>query len=114
MSAPADQLALFGGEEAVVVRRSARARRLSLRVFPHGVVEVVAPLRVGERSIRQFVQSHSDWIAKARSGFRALHGDAGLAPPAESGLRRSTNAGKSTTWTATDACGQLQRPAAGG
>lgn len=83
MSAPADQLALFGGEEAVVVRRSARARRLSLRVFPHGVVEVVAPLRVGERSIRQFVQSHSAWIAKARGGFRALQGDAGLAPPAE-------------------------------
>jgi len=83
VSAPADQLVLFGGEEAVVVRRSARARRLSLRVFPHGVVEVVAPLRVGEPSIRQFVQSHAAWIARARGGFRALHGDAALAPPAE-------------------------------
>jgi predicted metal-dependent hydrolase len=83
VSAPADQLALFGSEEAVVLRRSARARRLSLRVFPHGVVEVVAPLRAGQRSIEQFVRSHAAWIAKARGYYRERVGDAGFAPPAE-------------------------------
>lgn len=83
MSAPADQLGLFDGEDAVVVRRSARARRLALKVFPHGAVELVAPLRAGERSIQKFLRSHAGWIAKARSHFRALHGDAGFAPPDE-------------------------------
>lgn len=81
MTAPAAQLTLFGNEEAVVVRRSARARRLALRVFPHGVVEVVAPLRAGRSSIEQFVHSHAGWIAKTRGHFRALQGDAGFAPP---------------------------------
>ena len=81
MTAHADQLALFAATDAVVVRRSARARRLGLRVFPHGVVEVVAPLRAGRRSIEQFVQSNAGWIEKARSSFRELHGDAGVVPP---------------------------------
>jgi predicted metal-dependent hydrolase len=83
VSAPGGQLALFGSEEAVVLRRSARARRLSLRVFPHGVVEVIAPLRAGRRSIEQFVRSNQGWIAKARGQFLALHGSLGFAPPAE-------------------------------
>jgi predicted metal-dependent hydrolase len=69
--------------DEVVVRRSARARRLGLRVFPHGVVEVVAPLRVGQRSIDQFVRSHAGWIERTRGRFQALVGDAGFAPPAE-------------------------------
>ena len=83
MTTPADQLALFGSEEAVIVRRSARARRLTLRVFPHGVVEVVAPLRAGRTSIEQFIHTHAGWIAKTRGHFRALQGDAGFAPPLE-------------------------------
>jgi predicted metal-dependent hydrolase len=69
--------------DEVVVRRSARARRLGLRVFPHGVVEVVAPLRVGQRSIDQFVRSHAGWIERTRGRFQALVGDAGFAPPTE-------------------------------
>jgi len=83
VSVPAVQLGLFDGADAVVIRRSARARRLALRVFPHGAVEVVAPLRAGERSIRTFLHSHAGWIAKARGHFRQLHGDAGFAPPNE-------------------------------
>lgn len=83
MTVPAQQLALFGSEEAVVVRRSARARRLGLRVFPHGVVEVVAPMRAGKRSIEDFIRSNATWIAKARGHFQALHGDGGFAPPAQ-------------------------------
>jgi predicted metal-dependent hydrolase len=81
-----DQLALFGAAEAVVVRRSTRARKLALRVFPHGVVEVVAPLRTGQRTIDQFVLSNAGWIARTRGRFRALVGDAGFAPPVEIAL----------------------------
>lgn len=81
MKTHADQFSLFAATDAVVVRRSARARRLGLRVFPHGVVEVVAPLRAGQRSIEQFVHSNAGWIEKARSSFRELHGEAGVVPP---------------------------------
>lgn len=83
MNVPASQLALFEATDDVVVRRSARARRLAVRVFPHGVVEVVAPLRASEISIRQFVRSQAAWIAKSRGYFQAVVGDAGLAPPVE-------------------------------
>ena len=83
MSVPGEQLALFDSEEAVVVRRSARARRLGLRVFPHGVVEVVAPLRAGNSSIEQFLRSNAGWIEKTRGSFQALQGDFALAPPGE-------------------------------
>lgn len=86
MNAPADQLGLFGSEEAIVVRRSARARRLGLRVFPHGVVEVVAPLRAGQRSIDNFLRSNASWIARARERFRVLQGDAGFEPPGQIAL----------------------------
>lgn len=75
-----DQLALFGAEAAVVVRRSARARRLSLRVFPHGLVEVVAPQRAAERSIRRFVSDHEAWIQRARREF-GVSPQAGMAGP---------------------------------
>lgn len=83
MNAPAEQLGLFSDGDAVVVRRSARARRLGLRVFPHGAVEVVAPLRAGKGSIEQFLRSNAGWIEKARGSFQALQGDTGLAPPGE-------------------------------
>jgi predicted metal-dependent hydrolase len=77
----ARQLGLFGVEQALVVRRSGRAKRLALRVFPHGVVEVVAPLRVAHSSIEAFVQANAAWIARARDHFRA--GDNSTDPPAE-------------------------------
>ena len=76
------QLALFGAEGAVVVRRSTRARRLSLRVFPHGLVEVVAPQRAAERSIRRFVSEHQGWIQRARREFSASPQASTVDPPA--------------------------------
>jgi len=76
-----DQLALFGADSAVVVRRSARARRLSLRVFPHGLVEVVAPQRAAERSIRRFVSDHEAWIQRARREFSTSPQAASVDPP---------------------------------
>ena len=80
------QLALFGAESAVVVRRSSRARRLSLRVFPHGLVEVVAPQRAAERSIHRFVNDHQDWIQRARREFDAAPQARMVDPPVEISL----------------------------
>ena len=86
MSPPINQLKLFGDGDAIVIRRSARARRLGLRVFPHGVVEVVAPLRAGQRSIDHFLRSNASWIARTRERFRLLQGEAGFEPPAQIAL----------------------------
>jgi predicted metal-dependent hydrolase len=61
----ASQLSLFdalNGAAPMTIRRSARARRLSVRVHRNARVEVVAPPRVSERAVRQFVDSHRDWI----------------------------------------------------
>ncbi|NGP54745.1 SprT family zinc-dependent metalloprotease [Thioalkalivibrio sp. XN8] len=83
MSAAPDsgQLGLFGTPDDYVVRRSRRARRLSLRVFPHGVVEVVAPERAAERTIRRFVADHQDWIGRARREFGVAAEGCGVEPP---------------------------------
>ena len=80
---PPGQLALFGAEAAVVVRRSARARRLSLRVFPHGLVEVVAPQRAAERSIRRFLSEHQAWIERTRCELGVSPHASRVDPPAE-------------------------------
>lgn len=50
---------------AVQVRRSQRARRLSLRVYPHGRVEVVAPPRVAAAQVQHFVDANRGWITAA-------------------------------------------------
>ena len=55
------------------VRESNRARRLSIRVFPRGRVEVVVPRRTRPKEVREFVEAHRDWISKARAGFAAEH-----------------------------------------
>ncbi|MFM7432868.1 MAG: M48 family metallopeptidase, partial [Gammaproteobacteria bacterium] len=47
---------------AWTLRRSARARRLALRVHHDGRVEVVAPRGVGEAMIGHFVDRHLEWI----------------------------------------------------
>jgi hypothetical protein len=55
------------------VRESSRARRLSIRVFPRGRVEVVVPKRTRPQDVREFVAAHRDWIDKARASFAADH-----------------------------------------
>lgn len=82
IATPPGQLSLFDAAEAIVVRHSVRARRLGLRVFPHGVVEVVVPPRTGQRSIRDFVAANAAWIARVRSQFLLLQGETGGRPPA--------------------------------
>ena len=46
------------------VRTSARARRVQLRVLPHGVVEAVVPRGFDPVVLEAFVQRHRDWLAR--------------------------------------------------
>jgi len=48
------------------VRVSGRARRMSIRVHPHGQVEVVVPKRTTPGDVRTFVGAHREWIERAR------------------------------------------------
>ena len=67
MSANADdaQFSLFKPPAATAdfeVRESRRARRLAIRVFPHGRVEVVVPARTPAAEVAAFVASQRSWI----------------------------------------------------
>lgn len=55
-------LDLASEEPAFTLRRSSRARRLSVRVHRDARIEVVAPQRLAERSIADFLTRHRDWI----------------------------------------------------
>jgi len=44
------------------VRESRRARRLAVRVFHSGRVEVVVPRRTSRRALVQFLDGHREWI----------------------------------------------------
>ncbi len=55
------------------VRESGRAKRLSIKVFPRGRVEVVVPKRTRAADVREFVEAHKDWIRDARASFAAEH-----------------------------------------
>ena len=50
---------------AFVVRESHRAKRLSVRVFPHGRVEVVVPRGTRAAEAQAFVASNESWIRKS-------------------------------------------------
>lgn len=58
-----------GPEPGFSVRRSPRAKRLSIKVFPRGRVEVVVPRRASRRSVEAFVAENREWIANARRSF---------------------------------------------
>ena len=52
----------------VTVRRSRRARRMTLRVSQlDGRVTLTVPEHTGDRAARDFLASHTDWIDKAQS-----------------------------------------------
>ena len=55
------------------VRESGRAKRLSIKVFPRGRVEVVVPKRTKAAVVREFVEAHRDWVRNAREQFAADH-----------------------------------------
>lgn len=52
------------------VRISRRARRLSMRVFPGGRVEVVVPPGVGVPAIERFVSKHREWAERRSHELR--------------------------------------------
>jgi len=54
------------------VRISRRARRLSMRVFPGGRVEVVVPPGVGIPAIERFVARHREWAERRAREFTLL------------------------------------------
>jgi predicted metal-dependent hydrolase len=53
-----------------VVRESRRARRLTVRVFHSGHVEVVVPPRTSHGAVERFVARHRNWIERKRSEAR--------------------------------------------
>src|SRR5262245_23267105 len=55
------------GKDDWVVRQSARARRLSVRVLRSGRVEVVVPRRVSAQQVENFVSQHREWIERQRA-----------------------------------------------
>lgn len=67
------QLSLFddpAADRSWQVRESARARRLSVRVFADGRVEIVVPPRTAPRAVETFVARHRDWIDRRRAAAR--------------------------------------------
>ena len=75
----ATQLSLFSETDepdpvsGFSVRESGRARRLSIKVFPRGRVEIVVPKRTRAKVVREFVEAHRDWIDNARAQFAEDH-----------------------------------------
>jgi hypothetical protein len=62
------QLQLWNSEagQSWSVRQSPRARRLSVRVFRHGGVEIVVPPRTSAQRVSAFVSEHREWIERQR------------------------------------------------
>lgn len=52
------------------VRESRRARRLTVRVFHSGRVEVVVPARTSRATVDRFIERHRPWIEKKRTEAR--------------------------------------------
>lgn len=61
------------GQAAVCIRESTRAKRLSIKVYPRGKVEVVVPRRTRPADVASFVEENRDWIARARESFAQNH-----------------------------------------
>ena len=73
LDAPTPQLSLWSDEasaEAWVVRESRRARRLAVRVFQSGRVEVVVPARTSRAAVERFIARHRSWIERKRAEAR--------------------------------------------
>ena len=93
MTRAARQIPLFAPAEAdddlsdLAVRHSSRARRLSIKVYPRGRVEVVVPKRTSARAVDAFVAEHRDWIARTRAAFAEKHAPEPFRLPARIELR---------------------------
>ncbi len=63
------------------VRKSARAKRLTIKVFPRGRVEVVVPKRTRAAEVQAFVRENANWIRDARKAFAMDHSPESFALP---------------------------------
>jgi predicted metal-dependent hydrolase len=79
------QLQLFesrdNSSERWTVRVSRRARRMSVRVYPGGRVEVVVPPGVPHTTVQRFVGSHSQWISRRVEDLTAAGTPLNAGPP---------------------------------
>ena len=101
MPAPDTQLSLFtdsgdppssrrDGLPGFDVRVSARARRLSIKVFPRGRVEVVVPKRTRPADVQAFVDENRAWISEAVESFACRQPPDAYALPSRIRLRISS------------------------
>jgi predicted metal-dependent hydrolase len=78
------QLPLWSDKDATegwCVRESQRARRLTVRVFHTGRVEVVVPYRTSPRTVARFLERHRLWIERKREEARRKAGPPAPFPP---------------------------------
>ncbi|MFK8053698.1 MAG: M48 family metallopeptidase [Woeseiaceae bacterium] len=69
LSRPVTQLSLpFTTDFAPpVIRHSARAKRLTIKVFFDGQAEVVVPRGTSSRLVQRFIDEHEQWLAQTRA-----------------------------------------------
>lgn len=75
MNAQGTQLSLFetrGSSDPFAVRVSPRARRLTARVHVGGRVEIVVPVGVSARAVRDFVQRFTPWIDRKVASMQCV------------------------------------------
>ena len=75
--------------DSPLIRVSARARRLSIRVYPDARVECVVPPRARPREIESFIAAHREWIATRRANALRNRPEPQPFPPATIDLRMS-------------------------
>lgn len=63
------------------VRRSRRARHLSIQIHPPGFVEIVVPLRMPVKEVESFIAEKAKWIRKTRESMANGHVSPGTTPP---------------------------------
>lgn len=71
------------------VRASDRARRLTVRVFPGGKVEIVVPNGTRPRVVEQFVAKYRPWIDRKLAQYQPLETETGDALPTAIRFRAS-------------------------
>ena len=78
--------------DSPLIRVSARARRLSIRVYPDARVEVVVPPRAQPREVELFIATHREWIDSKREAALRNRPEPQPFPPATIELRASSEA----------------------
>jgi predicted metal-dependent hydrolase len=83
MNAQGTQLSLFetrSSDDPFAVRVSPRARRLTARVHVGGRVEIVVPVGVSAKTVRDFVQRFTPWIDRKVAAMQCYAEPAALVP----------------------------------